>query len=84
VAEGAMVVVETTASPGEEEGDGGSPGAGVDEVTVAVTILRLIIGAELATVLREYKALFSVGKLQTLDMPIAYCDFMSSLGRSSL
>ena len=38
VAEGAMVVVETTASPGGEVGDGGSPGASVDEVTVAVTV----------------------------------------------
>ena len=39
VAEGAVAVVETTASPGGEERDGGSPGAGVDEVTVAVTVL---------------------------------------------
>ena len=38
VAEGAVVVVETTASPGGEERDDGSPGASVGEVTVAVTI----------------------------------------------
>ena len=111
VAEGAVVVVETTASPGGEEGgDGGSPSIRVDEEIVAVAvvvyihtkklkqitdgvtihhlpILRLIIGAELATSLRACKSLGSgdISKLQTLgDMLRAYCGFMSSLGRSSL
>ena len=50
--------------------------------------LRLIIGAELAILLRVRKIVFSVGKPQTLglivDVPITYCDFMSSLGRLSL
>ena len=37
VAEGAVVVVETKNNPGEEEGgDGGSPGARVDDTIVAV------------------------------------------------
>ena len=48
--------------------------------------LRLIIGAELATLLRVCKV--SAGKPQALglivDVPITYCDFMSSLGRLSL
>ena len=96
---GGEVVVETTA--GGEERDSGSPGAVI--VTVVkklknmtdsnniihhLPILRLIMGAELAILLRECELLNSVGKPQTLGsiliMPIAYCDCMSSLGRSSL
>ena len=38
VGEGTMVVVETTASPGGEGGDSGSPGAPVDDTIIAVIV----------------------------------------------
>ena len=61
-----------------------------DDTIHYLPILRLIIGAELDVTLRECKAIVSgdISKPQTLglisEMLIAYCDFMSSLGRLSL
>ena len=62
-----------------------------DNVTVHyLPILKLIIGAEGVVSLREYEVMSSGDILKPqalgcmLEILIAYCDFMSSLGRLSL